>query len=85
MKVTLDLPDNCSSLFTSANIAKEIKLYIALMLFKKRKISFSKGAELAEVPIYEFMSTCNEYEIPVINYSKEELQAEFEGIKQQLT
>lgn len=76
MRVTLDIPDKCALLFSQNEIEKEFKLYAALMLLKKGKISVSRGAELADISIYDFLSSCKEFEIPVLNFSKEELEGE---------
>lgn len=84
MRVTLDIPDSYALLFSLKSIEKELKLYAALMMLKKGKISVSKGAELADVSIYEFLNSCKEYEIPVIDYSKEELTEELESLKQEM-
>ena len=55
-----------------------------MMLVKQGKISVSKGAEFAEMSIYDFLKECKENDIPVIDYSKEELKQEFEKIKREL-
>jgi len=61
-----------------------LKLFTALMLVKQGKISVSRGAELSELSIYDFLRECKQNEIPVIDYSKEELEEEFENIKKEL-
>jgi predicted HTH domain antitoxin len=84
MKVTLDIPDSYALYFTLSSLEKELKLFTALMLVKQGKISVSKGAELSEMSIYDFMGECKKNEIPVIDYSREELKQEFEAIKREL-
>jgi predicted HTH domain antitoxin len=84
MKVTLDIPDSYALYFTLSSIEKEFKLYTALMLVKQGKISVSRGAEFAEMTIYDFMRECKKNDIPVIDYSREELKQEFETIKREL-
>ena len=67
MKVTLDIPDSYALYFTLSSIEKEFKLYTALMLVKQGKISVSRGAEFAEMTIYDFMRECKKNDIPVID------------------
>ena len=84
MKVTLDIPDSYALYFSFSNLEKQLKLFTALMLVKQGKISVSKGAEFAELNIYDFLKECKENDIPVIDYSKEGLKEEFEKIKREL-
>lgn len=81
MKITLDLPDQYTIYFNQEEIQKEIKLNNALMLYKKHRISLSKAAEFANLPIYDFMHECKENEIPVIDYTEEELAKELDMAK----
>jgi len=84
MKVTLNIPDSYALYFGLSSIEKQFKLFTALILVKQGKISVSKGAELSELTIYDFLRECKQNDIPVIDYSKEELQEEFENIKKEL-
>jgi predicted HTH domain antitoxin len=83
MKVTLNIPDSYALYFGLSSIEKQFKLFTALMLVKQGRISVSKGAELSELTIYDFLRECKQNEIPVIDYSKEELKEEFENIKKE--
>ncbi len=83
MKVTLNIPDSYALYFGLSSIEKQFKLFTALILVKQGKISVSKGAELSELTIYDFLRECKQNDIPVIDYSKEELQEEFENIKKE--
>jgi predicted HTH domain antitoxin len=84
MKVILDIPDSYALYFGLSSIESQLKLFTALMLVKQGKISVSKAAELAEINIYDFFKECKENDIPVIDYSKEDLKEEFENIKREL-
>ncbi len=84
MKVTLEIPDSYALYFSLANMEKEFKLNTALMLVKQGRISVSKGSELADMTIYDFLKECKKNEIPVIDYSKEELTREFENLKREM-
>lgn len=87
MKVTLDIPDSYALYFNLSALScleKQFKLFAASMLVKQGKISVSKGAELAEITIYDFFRECKGNDIPVIDYSKEELEEEFETLRKEL-
>jgi predicted HTH domain antitoxin len=83
MKVTIDIPDSYALYFGLSGIERQLKLFTALMLVKQGKISVSRAAELAEITIYDFLKQCKENDIPVVDYSKEELKEEFENIKRE--
>jgi predicted HTH domain antitoxin len=76
MKVTLNISDSYALYFGLSSIEKQFKLFTALILVKQGKISVSKGAELSELTIYDFLRECKQNDIPVIDYSKEELKEE---------
>ena len=50
---------------------------------KQEKIFFPKDAELSELAIYDFLREYKQYELPVIDFSIEELEKEFENIKKE--
>lgn len=80
MNVTINIPDSFRLLFTGDSIESEIKKNNALILYKQGKISLSKAAELSDVNLYEFIAECRKNEIPVIDYSDEELEEELTKI-----
>lgn len=53
-----------------------IKLYAAIFLFQSHKLSLGKSAEFADVSKDFFLDLLNQYRIPIINYSKEDLDEE---------
>lgn len=61
----------------------EEQLSLALMLFKKNKISIGKAREIAGIDIYEFQKECKKHQIPIINYSLKEIEAELNMIQRQ--
>ena len=57
---------------------KVVKL--ALEKYAQKKISLGRAAELAKMPLSDFMKTASEKKIPV-NYSIESLREDFSAIK----
>lgn len=53
-----------------------IKLYASLFLFQSHKLSLGKSAEFAGVSKDFFLDLLNQYKIPIIDYSKEDLEEE---------
>jgi len=55
---------------------KEVKKAVALQLFRERRLSFGKAADLAEMPLADFMDLTREQKIPLADYSEGELRTE---------
>ena len=53
-----------------------VKLYAAIFLFQSHKLSLGKSAEFAGVSKDYFLDLLNQYKIPIIDYSKEDLDEE---------
>jgi predicted HTH domain antitoxin len=74
MELILELPDTLLIHYKDKHFfSKAFKLNNALMLYKRGDISIGRASELANIDIYDFIKECNNNDIPVINYSKEEL------------
>lgn len=84
MQVSVELSDVYFSFYDKPALVKEIQLSLALILFKQGKVSISKAANIAGLDLYEFMKECKKNEIPVINISVEELNAEWDSLKAEL-
>ncbi|MGK7884202.1 MAG: UPF0175 family protein [Crocosphaera sp.] len=54
----------------------EVKLLLAIKLYELSKISLVKAAKLAGYSKSAFMEVLGQYQIPVFNYSAEELREE---------
>ena len=59
---------------------KKIKIFAAMEYFKEEKLSLGKAAELAEMDKIDFMFYLGKHNIPVINYSPEDLEEELERL-----
>lgn len=65
---------------TPEELARDIRLYAALMLFRLGKLSSGAAAELAGVPRVLFFDLCAEYGIPVSQITPEDLRQEVQGV-----
>jgi predicted HTH domain antitoxin len=54
----------------------EAKLLLAIKLYEINKISLGKAAKLAGYSKSAFMEVLGQYQIPIFNYSAEELREE---------
>ena len=83
----LEIPEDAylalSSLgYTKERIAREAKGSLAAYLFKNGILSLGKASELAGLSIGSFIDFLGELGIPVIDYDKEELEAEFQAARE---
>lgn len=78
--ITVELPEQLQQALnrTPAELARDVKLYAALMLFQLGKLSSGIGAQMAGVSRVEFLHLCGEYGISVFQYTPEELAAELD-------
>jgi predicted HTH domain antitoxin len=81
MQIAIDLPSDFVEMQTVSVIEREIRVSYSLSLFKAERITLSKAAELAGMNIYDFMRTCKENMIPVIDVTREELLQELESMR----
>lgn len=59
----------------------ELKLYLAMMLYKERKISIRQAAKLAGLSLHDFMYELGKHKESFTNISIEELEDELVRIK----
>ncbi len=57
---------------------QQSRLFTALQLYKKHKLSFGKAAELAGISKNEFLIALDKNEIDFIDYDPADLEAELE-------
>ena len=87
MELRITLPDDYTLCFGESTpdlLENEIKKNNALILYKQGKISISKAAALASMSIFEFSSECKKNSIPVLDYTENEIDTEFDKIKERL-
>jgi predicted HTH domain antitoxin len=83
MQVVVNVPDQYFLDTSVGEFARRLKLYTALFMFQTGQLSAGAACEFADVDRYTFLAACNHYNIPVINYDEEELEAEFEQLKRE--
>ena len=58
---------------------KQRLIELALDKYSKREVSIGRGAELAQIPLADFMVIASKRKIP-INYSLEDLEEDFKAV-----
>lgn len=61
---------------TKQEFAAEVRLMAALKMFELGKLSSGKAAQLAGISRVEFFETCGRHQVPILNYSGDEIEAE---------
>ena len=76
--LTVEIPETIRHALqrTPDQMARDMRLYTALMLFHEGKLSSGAAAELAGVPRVLFFDLCAEHEIPVSQITPKELERE---------
>lgn len=60
---------------------KELRLYLAMMLYKERKLSIGQAAKVAGLTLSDFIYELGKHKIGFTNITEEELEEELRGIK----
>jgi len=59
----------------------ELRLYLAMMLYKERKLSMGQAAKLAGLTLSDFIYELGKHKVGFTNISEEELEEELRRIK----
>jgi len=59
----------------------ELRLYLAMILYKERKISMGQATKLAGLALSDFMYELGKHKIGFTNITEEELEEELRRIK----
>lgn len=81
MVIPLEIPDQFLMDDSPAELARRIRLYAALLMFRSGEISAGAAAELAEVDRFTFAMECQKRDIPLVDYPAEELSGELAGFQ----
>jgi len=65
---------------TKNDFIKKMRLYSAIELYRKKKLSMGKASELAEMNKVNFMFELGKYDIPIIDYDIDDFKEEAEWI-----
>lgn len=76
--LTVHFPEEIRQMLnrTPEELARDVRLYTALMLFHLGKLSSGAAAEMAGVPRVMFLDLCAEYNIPVSRITGDDLRRE---------
>lgn len=76
--LTIHLPSEIGFMLnrTPDELARDVQLYAALMLFRLDKLSSGAAAEMAGIPRVAFLDLCAEYDIPVSQITGDDLRRE---------
>jgi predicted HTH domain antitoxin len=76
--LTIHLPSEIRHMLnrTPEELARDVQLYAALMLFRLGKLSSGAAAEMAGMPRIVFLDLCAEYDIPVSQITGDDLHRE---------
>lgn len=76
--LTLHIPGEVRYMLnrTTEELARDIQLYAALMLYRTGKLSSGAAAEMAGVPRVMFLDLCAEYDIPITHITGADLRRE---------
>ncbi len=74
----IEMPDEILQMLnrTPGEMARDLRLYAALMLFRLGKLSSGAAATMAGIPRVMFLDLCAEYGIPISQISPESLARE---------
>ena len=70
-QILVEVPDELTE--------RDIKIAIAIQLFKEGKLTMKQASELADLCLEDFMKLLSEKKISVINWDERELQKELEN------
>lgn len=80
VSLKLKVPSDLLTLLRKSRreMEREAQLWVALELFRQRRISAGKAAELAQVSLSEFMDLTRQHGVAWVSYTDEELEAEIQ-------
>jgi predicted HTH domain antitoxin len=81
-QVNVNLPEEMvkAAGLNSGDVSQEAAKQIALELFRERRVSVGRAAELCGVPLAAFMDFAAAHEVPPLNYGITELEEDLQTI-----
>ncbi len=81
--LTMDFPKGLETAVstTRSEFEAQVRLMAALKMFELGKLSSGKAARLAGMSRVAFFEMCGRYQVPVVNYSPEELEQDVNALK----
>ena len=74
----VELPDEISSRLRDEDLAAIAKEALVMEFLREHRISQGRAAEMLGISRYELLDLMTKYQVPVINLTAEELEAELE-------
>jgi predicted HTH domain antitoxin len=81
MQVVVNVPDQYLFDIPVGEIEGRLKISAALLMFQAGQLSIGAACEFAGVDRYTFLAACKQYNIAVIDYDEDELEADFDELK----
>ncbi|MCB1143622.1 MAG: UPF0175 family protein [Leptospiraceae bacterium] len=72
MQISINLPERFSE-SDLAGLIGEMKLQLALSLFREKRISIAEAMDITGQDINEFLEICRKEGIPIINFSPDDI------------
>jgi len=79
MQIAIELPEDFVHFQGERAVQQDVRLSYSLWLFQTGRVTLAKGAQVAGLDIYDFMTACKERRIPIIALSENDLLAEIDG------
>ena len=78
LSLQVNLPSDLLSLLrvSQQDFEQEIQHWVVLELFRTRKISAGKAAQIAGLSLYEFMDLTRQHDVAWVDYTDHELEIE---------
>jgi len=83
VSLKLEFPTELLALLRKSRreMERDAQIWIALELFRQRKVSAGKAAELAGLSLSEFMDISRQHGVEWTSYTDEELEAEIQDAR----
>lgn len=73
MQVSVELPQDVVTFLGERQLQSDLRLSYALWLYQTGRATIGKACRLAGMDIYEFMTACREYKVPVMEFDRDEI------------
>jgi predicted HTH domain antitoxin len=84
MQITMNIPFNYDPARGEQELAADIRLNNALMLYRQGRVSQGRAALLAGVPLPTFVYECGRNDITLIRYAAADLDRETAAVAERL-
>ena len=81
MEITIPIPNRQFVAESAEKVARKIRMYAALGMYRSGELSMGAACELAGVDRYTFLDFCKQEGVVPLTQSVEELEAEYKYIK----